>query len=164
MRKPRPSTPNIADTARHSDPALTDRWSWVERSVWTTRMLTALEQGVKGGKRHNDGQIPSLPRMGSSRWSMPMLTIVSLFEGLTDRRAVCGKTARTVRREGRCPMTGTFPTPIVEVGPSGRRSRTMPRGAASCSILRAQSFVLNPSCSILRAQSFVLGPNGADSS
>lgn len=27
-----------------------DRWSWVERSVWTTRMLTALERGVKGGK------------------------------------------------------------------------------------------------------------------
>jgi RNA-directed DNA polymerase len=27
-----------------------DRWSWVEPSVWTPRMLTALEQGVKGGK------------------------------------------------------------------------------------------------------------------
>lgn len=26
------------------------RWSWVEPSVWTPRMLTALEQGVKGGK------------------------------------------------------------------------------------------------------------------
>jgi RNA-directed DNA polymerase len=26
------------------------RWSWVEPSVWTDRMLTALEQGVKGGK------------------------------------------------------------------------------------------------------------------
>lgn len=27
-----------------------DRWSWVEPSVWTERMLTALEVGVKGGK------------------------------------------------------------------------------------------------------------------
>ena len=27
-----------------------DRWSWVEPSVWTERMLTALESGVKGGK------------------------------------------------------------------------------------------------------------------
>ena len=27
-----------------------DRWSWVEPSVWTERMLTALEQGVKGGR------------------------------------------------------------------------------------------------------------------
>ena len=27
-----------------------NRWSWVEPSAWTDRMLTALEQGVKGGK------------------------------------------------------------------------------------------------------------------
>lgn len=26
------------------------RWAWVEPSVWTERMLTALEKGVKGGK------------------------------------------------------------------------------------------------------------------
>jgi RNA-directed DNA polymerase len=26
------------------------RWSWVESKVWTEQMLTALEQGVKGGK------------------------------------------------------------------------------------------------------------------
>lgn len=26
------------------------RWAWVEPSVWTARMLTALEAGVKGGK------------------------------------------------------------------------------------------------------------------
>lgn len=26
------------------------RWSWTEPTVWTERMLTALEQGVKGGK------------------------------------------------------------------------------------------------------------------
>jgi len=26
------------------------RWKWVERSVWTDRMLMALEQGVKGGQ------------------------------------------------------------------------------------------------------------------
>jgi RNA-directed DNA polymerase len=27
-----------------------DRWDWVEPSVWTERMLAALEKGVKGGK------------------------------------------------------------------------------------------------------------------
>ena len=27
-----------------------DRWNWVEATVWTDRMLTALEEGVKGGK------------------------------------------------------------------------------------------------------------------
>lgn len=29
------------------------RWSWVEPSVWTERMLEALEEGVKGGKWHS---------------------------------------------------------------------------------------------------------------
>ena len=27
-----------------------DRWWWVEPAVWTERMLTALQEGVKGGK------------------------------------------------------------------------------------------------------------------
>ena len=27
----------------------TDKWNWVERMVWTDRMLEALEKGVKGG-------------------------------------------------------------------------------------------------------------------
>src|SRR5271169_617723 len=26
------------------------RWAWVEPTVWTTRMLAALENGVKGGR------------------------------------------------------------------------------------------------------------------
>jgi len=26
------------------------RWAWVEPTIWTERMLAALEQGVKGGK------------------------------------------------------------------------------------------------------------------
>ena len=26
------------------------RWGWVESTVWTERMLTALDEGVKGGK------------------------------------------------------------------------------------------------------------------
>ena len=30
-----------------------NRWEWVERSVWTDRMLQALEIGVKGGRWHS---------------------------------------------------------------------------------------------------------------
>jgi RNA-directed DNA polymerase len=30
--------------------AVTERWSWVEASIWNERMLAALEQGVQGGK------------------------------------------------------------------------------------------------------------------
>ena len=39
---PVPATATQAGTVR-------DRWSWAEPTVWTERMLTALETGVKGG-------------------------------------------------------------------------------------------------------------------
>ncbi len=35
------------------DGQITDRWGWVERAVWTDRMLEALETGVRGGKWHS---------------------------------------------------------------------------------------------------------------
>lgn len=52
---------NVTDSTTENKPAevperakqagkIRDRWDWVEPSVWTERMLTALEQGVKGGK------------------------------------------------------------------------------------------------------------------
>jgi RNA-directed DNA polymerase len=37
-------------TPRQADPTVGHRWPWAEPAVWTPRMLTALEQGVKGGK------------------------------------------------------------------------------------------------------------------
>ncbi len=39
----------VSATARRAGEA-PSRWYWVEPSVWTERMLAALEQGVKGGK------------------------------------------------------------------------------------------------------------------
>jgi len=38
----------VPETAQQEGDVLL-RWSWTERAVWTERMLTALEQGVKGG-------------------------------------------------------------------------------------------------------------------
>jgi len=49
------------ETTREKEPAVVSartkqageiraRWAWVEPSVWTDRMLEALESGVKGGK------------------------------------------------------------------------------------------------------------------
>ena len=38
----------LATTKQETD--IYDRWLWVEASVWTKPMLTALENGVKGGK------------------------------------------------------------------------------------------------------------------
>jgi RNA-directed DNA polymerase len=40
--------PAVPATAQQGGEIL-DRWSWTEPAVWTERMLTALEQGVKGG-------------------------------------------------------------------------------------------------------------------
>jgi len=57
------------------------RWAWVEPTVWTERMLAALEQGVKGGKWFSlmdkvltidAGPTPILPSRGSSPWPQPM--------------------------------------------------------------------------------------------
>jgi len=42
-----PRTGNTDGTKQAGD--IRARWAWVEPSVWTTRMLTALESGVKGG-------------------------------------------------------------------------------------------------------------------
>jgi RNA-directed DNA polymerase len=40
--------PPIVPNSATQDGSLWLRWSWVERAAWTERMLTALEQGVKG--------------------------------------------------------------------------------------------------------------------
>lgn len=39
----------VLKEARQPGEALPDKWDWVERSVWTERMLEALAKGVKGG-------------------------------------------------------------------------------------------------------------------
>ncbi|MGH9847246.1 MAG: group II intron reverse transcriptase/maturase [Blastocatellia bacterium] len=50
MREPKPATVSTgAKQAGEADAEIFWRWTWVEPAVWTTRMLTALEQGVKGG-------------------------------------------------------------------------------------------------------------------
>jgi RNA-directed DNA polymerase len=39
----------VSKEARQAGEACSDRWGWVEHTVWTERMLEALEKGVKGG-------------------------------------------------------------------------------------------------------------------
>jgi len=39
----------VPKEAKQAGEACSDRWSWVERTVWTERMLEALQKGVKGG-------------------------------------------------------------------------------------------------------------------
>jgi RNA-directed DNA polymerase len=41
--------PSVSATTRQGGESH-GRWAWVEPAVWTTRMLEALNNGVKGGK------------------------------------------------------------------------------------------------------------------
>ena len=44
------TVPNGSSPGAKQAEEIRDHWPWVEPSVWTKRMLTALEQGVKGGR------------------------------------------------------------------------------------------------------------------
>ena len=47
MNEKVPSVPKAKQGAEATDPRT---WSWVESTIWTDRMLTALGNAVKGGK------------------------------------------------------------------------------------------------------------------
>ena len=98
--------------------------AWAQHVVWTDRMLsTLLENKVRGGKWHtlidkvcvphvkNVGQMITLRKRVSLVCGRPTIVSDNPIRDTTDRRAVCGKTARTVRREG-SPAQPDFPTPI----------------------------------------------------
>src|SRR5712692_7252198 len=49
MTKPTDPQPAAVPATATQAGSIQARWSWVEPTVWTERMLTALEKGVKGG-------------------------------------------------------------------------------------------------------------------
>lgn len=49
MTTAREIPPSVVPTPAKQDGDVRSRWAWTEPTVWTERMLTALEQGVKGG-------------------------------------------------------------------------------------------------------------------
>ena len=50
MHRPQEQRPATVPARAMQAGAAQARWGWVEPSVWTERMLTALERGVKGDK------------------------------------------------------------------------------------------------------------------
>jgi RNA-directed DNA polymerase len=50
MSKPTEAQPEAVSQGIRRAGEILRRWCWVELSIWTMRMLTALEEGVKGGK------------------------------------------------------------------------------------------------------------------
>ena len=84
----------VEETPKQGREAESQKWSWVEAEVWTERMLTTLETGVKGGKN------AYFIEQG----------LFTMAVAPTDWRAGCGRTARPVRREGRLkPMSFPYP-------------------------------------------------------
>jgi hypothetical protein len=77
------------------------RWEWTEAEVWTERMLETLERGIKGGKSKCllRGTGANLLKSLSPSQASQSRNLKNQA-GSINRRAVCGKSARTVRREG----------------------------------------------------------------
>ena len=99
----------VPEKAKQTETAPTE-WAWVERAIWTERMLAALGNGVKGHKwfSKDAGQMCTSQTWDCSPWQQTCER-ANPDEEPTDRRAVRGRIARTVRREGR---TVSFSTPI----------------------------------------------------
>jgi len=51
--RPDAVTESVGRPRTRPDGDVRARWAWTEQSVWTDRMLTALESGVKGGRWHS---------------------------------------------------------------------------------------------------------------
>jgi len=68
----------------------------------------------------------SLSNRGSFPFRLPLSWLVNPLSGnTTDRRAVCGRTARTVRRGERPGTQPVFPTPILTVAPLGLKTQRL---------------------------------------
>ena len=109
----KPAAVPVATTTAKQAGSCRARWAWSEPTIWTERMLTALEQGVKGGKWSSALAECFLCQPGpvQSHASPPVGASVLLMS--TDWRAGCGRSASPVRREGG-PMRSVLPTPIAE--------------------------------------------------
>jgi hypothetical protein len=97
---------------------------------WHPEMITS---ATRPGWITSAGRMPSSPSRGSSVWRRPMPWPVNPLGGKTiNRRAVCGRSACTVRREGR-PNAG----PSL---PLSRRPRTTscPGNPRTCNISHQQ--------------------------
>ena len=55
-------------TKQETEATAQPRWDWVEASVWTERRLTALENGVTGGKWYSLIDKVSAPRTLQAAW------------------------------------------------------------------------------------------------
>ena len=86
----------VPEKAEHGTDALDLHRGWAEGSIWTDRLVSALATASKG-------QLATAPSrlMGCSPFAQPLSRPDTPDAETNDWRAVCGRTARTVRRAGR---------------------------------------------------------------
>lgn len=70
--------------------ARAEQWSWVDRTIWTERMLAALENGVKGGKWYS--LIDKVTRQS---------TLISAWEQVQANRGAAGIDGQSIERFSR---------------------------------------------------------------
>ena len=89
------------------------RWAWTEPAVWTERMLTALEQGVKGGVWFSlNDKVSSSTAVGrrSGPWIAGCACGCGVFSAsVRAERAVVGGGIISVGRTLLLPRSGTSP-------------------------------------------------------
>ena len=100
------STSEVATVSAKAMQATSDLardWAWIDRSIWTERMLVALDNGVKGNKWFSLSLAKCVLRCSRAfhHDRSPTAGEPTPMRITTDWRAVCGRTARTVRRAGR---------------------------------------------------------------
>ena len=83
--KPKEGRPATVPEAKQAGD-IRSRWEWVEPTVWTERMLTALEEGVKGGKWYS---------MMDKVYGLPNL--LSAFQEVKRKRGGAGVDHQTIK-------------------------------------------------------------------
>lgn len=69
MTRNESTPPTVPARANQGGETQTNQWNWVERSVWSDRMLAALDNGVKGGKWYSLYDKLYAPRNLSAAWT-----------------------------------------------------------------------------------------------
>jgi hypothetical protein len=66
----------VPETTKQGTEALSPRWGWAEASIWTARMVSALVNGVKGGKWYS---LVDSCQADHQRWPNPFFAAHGLF-------------------------------------------------------------------------------------
>jgi len=118
----------VSEETKQTGEARSKEWYWVERSVWTERMLEALEKGVKGGVWFSLIDKVYRPTTLYAGWlkvkARKGKIIAIVNEGLTIKRHLAADVAEV--HVGQPALAAVLPDGFVNValGHLGKRSQT----------------------------------------